>query len=308
MKKWILKAVIQKTISYLPFRNRVNFFFQKYVTKGVRLTDDYFYDRLEHAGEHLSYYKKYNNKDFPESSLEIGTGWYPVVPTAFFLAGTDKIFSVDLSFLTSKKRIKITLDKFIESQENGKLSALIKVFPERWSLLLKLVSEYDKLDLQTILNRLNITYLVEDARKLSLPDCSVDLVHSNNTFEHIYPSILNSILSDFIRVVKKENGLMSHSIDMSDHFAHFDKSITIYNFLKYSEKKWRRIDNCIQPQNRLRYYDYKNMYQALSIPVTEETYRPGNSEECKSVNLNFSFSEKLIEETAISHCHFVSKI
>ena len=28
MKKWVLKAIVQKTISWLPFKHRINFLFQ----------------------------------------------------------------------------------------------------------------------------------------------------------------------------------------------------------------------------------------------------------------------------------------
>jgi hypothetical protein len=59
MKKWILKAIVQKTISYMPFSSSINYVFQKYVTKGVYLTDEYFYDRLGHAKAHIEAYNKH---------------------------------------------------------------------------------------------------------------------------------------------------------------------------------------------------------------------------------------------------------
>ena len=38
-----MKAIVQKTISYLPYSNRINYIFQKYVTKGINRTDNYFF-------------------------------------------------------------------------------------------------------------------------------------------------------------------------------------------------------------------------------------------------------------------------
>jgi hypothetical protein len=99
MKKWILKAIVQKTISFLPFGNRVNYFFQKYVTKGVRLSDEYFLDRLEHGRVHIKSYQQHSGNTIPKQTLEIGTGWYPIVPICLFLVGAEKIYSVDISFL-----------------------------------------------------------------------------------------------------------------------------------------------------------------------------------------------------------------
>ncbi|HLP21116.1 MAG TPA: class I SAM-dependent methyltransferase [Chitinophagales bacterium] len=306
MKKWILKAIVQKTISYLPFSHNINYVFQKYVTKGVNLSDDYFYDRLGHAREHLDYYKKYSGKPAPETSLEIGTGWYPIVPITFFLAGSSKIYSVDISFLTSKERLATTIHKIIECNDRNLLKDYVSILPERWAVLTGIIEQLDSLTLEEMLSRLNITYLIEDARKLSLADSSIDLVNSNNTFEHIYPEILIPILKDFKRVVKKNGGIMSHFIDMSDHFAHFDKSINVYNFLQFTDTQWQWIDNSIQPQSRIRIYDYKKIYADLQIPIDFETTRKGNQGELKTIALAPAYTGKPAAETAITHCHFVS--
>jgi ubiquinone/menaquinone biosynthesis C-methylase UbiE len=306
MKKWKQKAIVQKTISYLPFGQNINYFFQKYVTKGENLNDEYFLDRLGHAKEHIHYYQNITGNSHPNSSLEIGTGWYPIVPISLFLIGSEKIYSVDIKMLTSKERIITTLEKFLEFHNSGKLKDFINYNSERFEVIKSVLKDTDNYDLSRILQLLKITYIIEDARKLSLVDNSIDLVNSNNTFEHIYPELLIPILKEFKRVVKKQDGVMSHFIDMSDHFAHFDKTINIYNFLRFSEKQWKWIDNSIQPQSRIRIYDYKKIYKDLDIPISELTFREGDINELKSVTLDSSFANKSLEEIAISHCHFVS--
>jgi ubiquinone/menaquinone biosynthesis C-methylase UbiE len=306
MKKWKQKAIVQKTISYLPFGQNINYFFQKYVTKGENLNDEYFLDRLGHAKEHIHYFQKITGNFFPNSSLEIGTGWYPIVPISLFLVGSEKIYSVDIKMLTSKERILKTLNKFLEFHNSGKLKDYINYSSERFKVITSILENDENYDLDQILQLLKITYIIEDARKLSLADNSIDLVNSNNTFEHIYPELLIPILKEFKRVVKKQNGVMSHFIDMSDHFAHFDKTINIYNFLQFSDKQWKWIDNSIQPQSRIRIYDYKKIYEDLNIPTFELTFREGNINELKSVTLDSTFSNKSLQEVAISHCHFVS--
>ncbi len=308
MKKWILKAIIQKTISYLPFSFRLNFFFQKYITKGVNLTDEFFYDKVNHASEHLKGFENCSGKKVPESTLELGTGWYPVVPVCFYLAGSDKIYSVDISYHLSKERIDTTLKHFIESFNQGLLENYISIQKERLNELNKIIEVINNLTLSEILEKLNIVYLVEDARKLTLPDDSIELISSNNTFEHIYPDILIPILQEFKRIVKKKKGVMSHFIDMSDHFAHFDMSITIYNFLRFSDKAWKRIDNSVQPQNRLRINDYRRIYADLLLPVTNESYREGDINALKKVKLDVRFKDIPLKELATSHCQFISLI
>ena len=312
MKKWILKAIVQKITSYLPFSNKINYVFQKYVTKGVYLSDEYFYDRLGHAKAHLAAFQKHSSTAQhstsirPKNALELGTGWYPVVPISFYLVGVETTYSVDISFLTSKERIFTTLQQFQNAHKNGKLNEYLDVLPEKWAKLSILIANYDDYSLEDVLKYLNLVYLIEDARALSLPDGSIDLVNSNNTFEHIYPSILISILKDFKRVVNKERGIMSHFIDMSDHFAHFDKSINIYNFLQFSDETWQWIDNDIQPMSRLRIDDYKQIYADLGIKIDTEDNRKGRIDELRSIKLAEKYSKKPLEIIAISHCHFIS--
>jgi Methyltransferase domain len=310
MKKWILKAIVQKITSYLPFSNKINYVFQKYVTKGVYLSDEYFYDRLGHAKAHLAAFQKHSktakNAIVPKNALELGTGWYPVVPISFYLVGVETTYSVDISFLTSKERIFTTLQQFENAHKSGKLSGYLDVLPEKWAKLSVLIANYADYSLEDVLKYLNLVYLIEDARALSLPDGSVDLVNSNNTFEHIYPSILIPILKDFKRVVNKEHGIMSHFIDMSDHFAHFDKTINIYNFLQFSDEAWKWIDNDIQPMSRLRIDDYKQIYADLGINIDAEDNREGSIDELRTIKLAEKYAQKPLAIVAVSHCHFIS--
>ncbi len=100
--------------------------------------------------------------------------------------------------------------------------------------------------------------------------------------------------------------MMSHFIDMSDHFAHFDSRITIYNFLKFSKKIWALLDNSIQPQNRLRFRDYIEMYHLCGLPVNREEIREGSQQELGKVKVHPEFSSYSPRELAISHAYIIS--
>ncbi len=307
MKKWILKAVIQKLISFLPYKHRINYLFQKYITRGVQLSDAYFEDRLIHLGHHLAFYRKHKGENRDIQSLELGTGWYPVVPMGLFLAGVETIYTVDISKLMNKERVLTTVNKFVSNRQHERLTAIDDLKATRWETLQYLHQQGAQLPFEKILDLLHIRYLVADARKLSIPDCSIDFITSNNTFEHVYPDILKQILLEFHRILKPD-GLMSHFIDMSDHFAHLDQHITIYNFLQFSPQQWQLIDNTIQPQNRWRIGQYRKLYQQLNIPITEELNRPGDQAALQTVNLASPFSEMPKEDVAISHSYVISAI
>lgn len=310
VSKWHLKAVIQKTISWLPYSQSVNFFFQKYVTKGVQLSDDYFTDRLQHAKHHINGYEKYTYFGGGNmlNTLEIGTGWYPVVPIAMYLCGATQIHTLDISPLMTHANLVTTLEKYQQYANNKLLTQYISPKPERLEKLGQLLHEAPKLTFEQLLDRLQMRYLVADARQLPLPDNSIDLVHSNNTFEHIYPNLLLPILKELKRVAKKEQSLQSHAIDMSDHFAHLDNTITIYNFLQFTNSQWAWIDNDIQPQSRLRYSDYLKLFDQAQLSVVDSTYRPGDIAQVKALGLAAPYDSYNTQDLAISHCHIYSSV
>jgi hypothetical protein len=273
----------------------------------VVLSDGHFELKIGHARDHLGFLKRFAEKDRERSILELGTGWYPVIPILFYLTGQGRVISVDIQRWMTRKTQLETILKFSEWMKRGLLDDLKKmIVPGRWEHLMEVLHNPSLYNREQINLLIGLTPLVADARKLSLENGSVDFICSNNTFEHIPREILAGILTEFKRVLHPE-GIMSHFIDMSDHFAHFDSRITIYNFLKFSKKNWRILDNRIQPQNRLRYRDYLEMYEEAGLTVTHEEIREGSTEELEKVKVHPEFSNYNRQELAISHAYIITR-
>ena len=298
MKKWIAKALVQKILSLLPGAHGWNKWFQKYVTRGYWLTPDLFERKRRHALEHLEAYQRWHTPSgsVPKTALEIGTGWYPVVPLSLIAAGVERVYSVDIVWLCTQKQLERTLDLFLE--DNGLDPAVRTRFAS-------VRSQLNRQPLHQSLEDLGIHYLIGDARRLDLPADSVDLIHSNNTFEHIPESILEGILSEFERVLRP-GGVQTHFVDLTDHFAHFDRSITPYHFLQFSDRAWRWIDNGIQPMNRMRQSDYLRMYERVGIRPVEHTWEPGDLQALAQVRRSKRFAAYSAEDAAITHCRITS--
>ncbi len=305
MHKWKWKALAQKGISFLPFKYRINTLFQRYLTRGLVLTEAHFTDKLTVAGDHIRYLRHYLPEKTEAVCLELGTGWYPIVPLALYLSDCGEIHTLDIASHLKKANLLLAMERLLGlGEENLREKHIPRLNEARFRQLQELHAQASELGLADLLHRLRIYPLLGDARKLAFPDRTFDLICSNNTFEHIYPEVLKAILGEFHRVLK-DDGIMSHFIDMTDHFEHFDKSITIYNFLRYSEKAWSRIDNAIQPQNRLRFPDYQDLYHATGFAILEEATRPGDLEALRRVPLAEPFRSYAPEELAISHAHLV---
>jgi SAM-dependent methyltransferase len=307
MAKWQLKAIVQKTISFLPYKEKVNFFFQKYVTKGVYLNDEHFEYKLDAARDHIRFYNKYGEtKRHDAIALELGTGWYPIVPTILYLSDFKESVSVDISNWMNVDRQIIAFTRILEYYDRGLLKNYApEVNVEKIEVLRNICKNRNQFTIDEINEKINLRYLIMDATSLNFGNDHFDFICSNNTFEHIYKSVLEKILSEFKRVLK-EDGVMSHFIDLSDHFAHMDGSINIYNFLQFSQRQWNFIDNSIQPQNRLRWTDYLKMYKDLNITVKEEEFRKGSIDLLSEVTLDAQYQTYNPEELAISHGYIVS--
>lgn len=120
------------------------------------------------------------------------------------------------------------------------------------------------------INKFGIVYRAPyDASKTDFENDSIDICVSTNTLEHIPPASIVEIFQELHRVIKP-TGIVSAKIDYSDHYAHTDKSITLHNFLNYTDKQWSRYNHRSHFQNRLRHNDYRVMFENSGFEVIEE--------------------------------------
>jgi len=306
ISKWIIKALVQKTISYLPGSRNINYFFQRNVTGAVHLTDEHFGIKLQHGRDHFQSFRTYSGVQSGTIILELGTGWYPIVPILFYLTSSGNVISVDIhNWLTLETQLK-TFGKMEEWRERGLMDDLVPFINEkRWEKMLFVLHNPSVFSTDRINEMIGLTPMIQDARNLPLKVDTIDFICSNNTFEHVPEKVLRDILVEFKRVLKP-GGMMSHFIDMSDHFAHFDHHISIYNFLKFSAKQWKLLDNSIQPQNRMRFRDYTEMYRELGLAASEKIISEGSIEELGGIKIHSDYSGYTEEELAISHAYIIT--
>lgn len=304
LKIWVLKAIVQKAISYLPASQKMNYIFQKYVTKGLVLSDELFTDKLRHFHQHWAAFEKFSTRyGTPFRAFELGTGWFPIVPILLFIEGAEKVFTWDVQALIREQNLKTTIGKFLENYEKGH----IPIPEQKLQVLQYCYEEVDRSSVEEVLPLMKIKPVVGDARSSMLEDQSIDLILSNNTFEHIEESVLRQILREFKRIARP-GGIMSHFIDLTDHFSHLDKSISKFNFLKFSPGTWQWIDNDVQPQNRLRITDYRKIYEEEGVPIEEEQNERGSREELFTIEPHQYYQTISTEDLLVSHSYLVSRM
>jgi hypothetical protein len=293
MPPWIAKAAIQGFISLLPQPQKWNYLFQKHVTHSMPLVRNpgMFTTKLNACSKHLENYEKMRfSGGPPDTAVELGTGWFPIVPIALVLSGVSQVISFDISTLLRRENVQQTLQLFVKYHEQGELSRLLPTAREDLIPQVGQLSQDGTSDPVDLLKKLGIICVQQDAAHSGLRASSVDLFISNNTLEHIPGPVIQDIFQEFRRIATPDS-VMSHSIDIGDHYSIFDGRITAYNYLRYPESTWRIFNNSLQYQNRLRLSDYLRFHAEAGFVVKHQDNVTGPAEDLLSVPLAEKFRD-----------------
>ena len=100
---------------------------------------------------------------------------------------------------------------------------------------------------------------------------------------------------------------MSHWINLVDQFSYFDKNITPFNYLKYTEKQWRWFNSPLTWQNRLRISDYRDLVARTGYEMIKEECTSGNPADLARVQLSPEFRNYRQEELLVLTAWIVAR-
>jgi len=291
MSSWLLKTAVQHVISALPQSERWNGLLQRYVTGGLQLQPyGEFQAKLIACSRHYEYYQmcsRQRRENF--SVVEIGTGWFPIVPIGLYLCGAGEIRTYDVVRLLQKDTFRKVIECFCLFAETGELYKILpSVRVERVAELIRLRSSLKGMVPVECLKRFNIHAMIGDVRALPLRAGSVDLVFSHGVLEHLPPVMLGEAFRELRRLCSRDS-VMSHFIGMADQFATFDRSITPFNNMRYSARTWRWLNNSLIPQNRLRISDYRRAYGCGGFEIVAEEDLNGAESDLAGIKLSPEF-------------------
>ena len=266
MPHWMIKAAVQGAIARLPNPQRWNRVLQRYVTRSLDLTDEYFLEKWRQCERHLNIYRELSGDGIGFTALELGTGWMPITPIGLALGGARRVYSIDMQSLIRKEQVVAVLEAYQRHLRRGTVEL---PDPRAMDRLGDVLGRADELAVDELLAALGIETLIADARTAPLATGSVDLLLSNNTLEHIPGEVIAGILREFRRLAS-DRAVMCHFIDMADHYTTFDDSITVYNFLRFSDRTWPLFNNELQYQNRLRLPDFRALHQDSGWKIVDE--------------------------------------
>lgn len=195
--------------------------------------------------------------------LEVGTGRVPLAPIAYWLLGAKSTITIDLNPYMKTELIKESLMYMVDNKTEIEALFGSLLYKNRLEALLDFYKK-NTFSTDALLEFCKIRYIAPgDAASTELAEKSIDFHTSYNVFEHIPPLILKAIIEEGNRIIK-DDGLLMHRIDYSDHFANSDKAISAINFLQYSDAEWDKFaGNKYMYMNRLRHDDFLNLFQSV---------------------------------------------
>jgi hypothetical protein len=275
--RWLAKAALQNTISVLPRGVEVNGLLQRYGTRSVVMTPERVVGKLARVGgRHLEHQRRFGARPLAETEVvEIGTGFAPLLPVGLHLAGAKAVHTFDIVRLANSARACDMLAQLVATADSGTLERECPwVLPERLDRVRALAAD-PPLELDALLAEMDISYHVGDASQSSLAAASVGLFVTNNVFEHIPAEGIRALLREAHRTGTPE-ALISHHIDLRDHYAKFDRKVGVYNSLRFTSRQWHYLNSRLEPQNRLRRPDFLRLVDECGFDLVAEDSHNGN--------------------------------
>ncbi len=287
MIKWYVTAALQGVFSVLPASAEIDYQYQKLITGTTQPSPErlreLLRDGFREAAAHLRHYRTQAGPGaLPALTLELNAGNFPAAALGLALAGAARVRVFDSQRMVVPELFRAVLSmlRFYgtspEAREDSIYPAelLPDLQPERLAALQQVIEETLARRSLPIpaeaLGYLNVELVGDDPRRMGLDAGSANLIVSGSTLEHYRTPVLGAILEECRRVIAP-NGVMSHFIDLGDHYARLDPAIGVYNFLRYTEARWNLFNNPLLFQNRLRISDHRALHAAAGFQIVAET-------------------------------------
>jgi len=245
---WKVKSFIYKFLFFFKAQNFL-FFIQKKITKRASI------EILEIDNSwkyHLKNLQSYNSREV----LEFGGG-----------KSLDQNIFMSYQFNNKLNQTVIDEAKMLDIGLFNEASAQIsKILKTEKKSLIKSIDQIKKF--------YNINYTAPYSfEKITENKILFDSCISTATLEHFPISDLDKAFKNLKKIIKKD-GIISATIDYSDHYNHTDGKIGPLNFLQYDKKSWKKYNSPYLFQNRLRHNNFRDFFLRMNYKIIEENKGP----------------------------------
>jgi SAM-dependent methyltransferase len=294
-------ALLQLTLSVVPAGERLNYFFQTHVTKTLPTSDAGFAAKVSYAKKHIDAINRHYDRSPREATFyEFGAGWDMIIPLAFYGFGVGHQILIDVRNLLRPTLLNDTIEKYLRMAEYREfLRKPNRYLPPGHDASPVLLKNYYGIDYRAPC----------DPRHTGLESDSIDCITSTSTLEHVPLKNLKSILLECYRLLRSD-GVMSFVIDYLDHYSYFDRDISGYNYLQYSDRMWALFNPALHYQNRLRHPDYLELLHEAGFEIVEQQRWEATAADLKMIeglSLEKRFSAYCLKDLAVRSALLVAR-
>jgi SAM-dependent methyltransferase len=193
--------------------------------------------------------------------LEIGTGWMHWFAIYLRLFVDGEIATMDVWDNRQFGALRAAFTKFE--------TALVArgASPHACANLRSLLAATSFAD---VYDRLKLSYVISPDGSLAMfADGSRDCVFSFHVLEHVPRAKVARLCVDMHRVLKP-GGFAIHQIGIDDHLAHYDRSCSPKEYLRYSDRTWKWFfENEVQYVNRIQMSEWLLAFGSAGFSVRE---------------------------------------
>jgi len=305
---WRFKGAIQKVLGVVPAGDQLHYLLQRragglkdFTRECWIKVDDWklMIGHLKTVGIHVA----------GSRFLEMGSGWYPTFPFCLYIAGADRVETVDLNRhmkpdLTVECAIRIERKITEIAEVVGRPAAELFAIQQALVAALQRGASLEEASGGVIHYR-----APADASDTRLPDASIDVVFSNSVLEHVPAAVIAACFREGRRILRP-GGVAFHSVNCGDHYAYVDRAINQLNYLRYSDDEWEVWNNKFLYQNRLRAIDFTTMATEAGFAIEVDTSRPhpGRLAELAEIPVHPAFAARYSrDQLAITSIDFIAR-
>ena len=266
---------------------------QRIITKNLPVDDKTLNNKFQFSLKQINAVKDIISKDIDEiNSLEFGAGWDLLTPLSYYMLGLNDQTVVDLFKNMKPDLINNSIKRLNKQRMN---------FEDQYDIKLRELPNVEIKSFEDLSENFGIKYNAPiDMQETDSQESSFDYITSLSTLEHIPESSLQNILMECKRIISID-GKISFIVDLRDHYSYFDQNISIYNFLKFSDEKWKRYNHYLQFQNRLRVNDYQKFIEKVVLKISKFDMLEADEFERKSLedlNIDIKYAKNTFEENS----------
>lgn len=292
-----LKLFLQKVLSVFPYK-----VYRTLVNRHPKLANPDYERTIKFKINNCGFVKPHGLDLEDKVILETGTGSSLSDPLTFYLAGASKIYTFDIKLHLNPDHVWGLVKHYENNLKylSTTMQIPINEVKIRWK---KLKKSYKVKDLDELLRVTNIHGYESQIIPNNVKNNSVDIFFSNSVLQRISIDWLKKMLKDTSKVMKKD-AIFWHKIDCNDINAMYDKKITRYQYLKYSDRLWKLMTSEVfNNQNRLRQSDFIKSFNEVGFkPIFVRSQHPKNyKKQLKSIKINKRFKHYKFEDLSITN-------